>query len=891
MNYFRRGRPFLPAVLTLAVCLLAGCHTDPEEDLIAQSWRADVFSERVGASLIRDGDEPDLISGWADVELEKTGALSLWAVDERSLLSFHLNRVRPLRLRLVAQPIVYAGRAPASLEIRVNGHALGETPLKDDEDVSAILPIAAGLLWPGKNILEFVHPWAKSPLAAGLSQDPRPLAVIFSVLALEEMSAGENGAAVQPNAPANYAPELRYEGPWNAVEEDPASGVRAYRWLMDLQGALEFSLIHPAGDLKFKYKATAFGFPGAPAQQLRWLLNGRLLSTLVIRADWNDYQLALPEAWLRPGANRLECRAGYSRRPSGVLKSADERELSVALGDEGLEPGALAFPSGALLNAGAGRLDLPAGYQLVYTFPLPERAKLRVKAAGSAAALRITAQFEAMSPLDLYEGSAGGASGSFVIDGEPGRLLQLRIANEGAAGSAPVSLIRLALQGVHALPFWMPVSEPAPRKPGKGVAPPRTVLIYLVDTLRADHLSAYGYPRDTSPGLADFSRTAELYENAQAVTSWTKAATASVLTGLPPELHGADGQLSPLSANAPYLPAQLRDSGYRTLGIISNAYVSRDFGFGRGFDHFIYVEKDRPLYSSAEAVNGRLAAALEEIPARQPLFVYIHTVDPHFPYEPLPVYDRFSTGKSPAQVTDQSGIDALESLLAIGGLDAGRLKPMVDQYDGEVAQADAGFAKTLKILAAHGRSEDALIIFLSDHGEEFGEHHGIEHGKTLFAEVTHIPLLIRWPDGHGAGVRRPELVSQLDLAPTVRRAAGMPPESAQGVALDIPPMARPLFASLELGGLNERRVDWGRWSYHRIGNRISPQYFGRPVEYLFDRKADPAEFHPMQNEQPVVTAYLRALSRARLGALAVATGDATVGESTVRQLKALGYLH
>jgi arylsulfatase A-like enzyme len=369
------------------------------------------------------------------------------------------------------------------------------------------------------------------------------------------------------------------------------------------------------------------------------------------------------------------------------------------------------------------------------------------------------------------------------------------------------------------------------------------VIVYLVDTLRPDHLGVYGYERDTSPNLDAFARDAVVFENAYSPSSWTRPATASLMTGLSPLRHRAIGRLDVLGSKHELLSEHLRAAGYRTLGLVTNPNVIALWGFDRGFESYQDIDSSS-RGTRADTVIDRVLEALRALPAEEPVFLYIHTLDPHAPYFPPPPYDR---------------------KFSVPGAER------IARYDGEIAFGDVHFGRLLDHLRERQQYDDALIVFLSDHGEELQDHSGTGHGHTLFEEVVRVPLLIKLPNGEHAGARARSPVTLMDVLPTVLAAVGLSvPQGLDGTDLrplmrgDAEPPERPLFFDLDLDqnrGLTDivRGVRLHDLKYLR---RL------RPVqeERLFDVAVDPGEQVDRAASAPADAARLSRLLDTHLAA-------------------------
>lgn len=347
------------------------------------------------------------------------------------------------------------------------------------------------------------------------------------------------------------------------------------------------------------------------------------------------------------------------------------------------------------------------------------------------------------------------------------------------------------------------------------------VVIYLVDTLRADHLGIYGYDRNTSPVVDRWATGGVVFERAYAPCSWTKPSVVSLLSGLDPVSHGVEDRLDVIPAGVRLLAERLKSLGYSTLGAVTNPNVLSEWGFGRGYD--VYDDLDSAGHGTrADSVSDHVAARIEELARSQPFFLYLHVIDPHAPYEPPAPFDtRFP--RSPA----------LPAKMSIGN------------YDGEIAFVDSQFGRILELLSRHDLDRDTMTIFVSDHGEELLDHGAFGHGSTLFEEVVRVPLVIRFPNGLHAGARVNARASLSDVVPTVMSVIGeSPPSGVDGRDLtELLPTGKPgwadreVFLSLRTSGPRSHLVRGVLSGPHKYLRRSRPT----ASESLYDIDHDPAE--------------------------------------------------
>ncbi len=285
---------------------------------------------------------------------------------------------------------------------------------------------------------------------------------------------------------------------------------------------------------------------------------------------------------------------------------------------------------------------------------------------------------------------------------------------------------------------------------GCGPEPKRpNVLLVTIDTLRADHLGAYGYGRPTSPNIDALAAGACVFENAHSSSSWTLPSLASIHTSLYSTTHGCwkiSSRLEPEFTTAAEL---FRDAGYDTAMVACHIFLSAQYGLQQGFTH-VDDELVRPPSDAASAISSpgvteRGVKFLEQKAASKdesPWFLWLHYFDPHDTYL---AHEGFS--------------------------ETFGTKEEIDLYDGEIAFTDHHVGKVLARLAELGLDDDTIVVLTSDHGEEFGEHGFQRHGYSLYQEAVRIPLVVRVPKA--APRRIADVVSNVDLLPTLAQLCGV----------------------------------------------------------------------------------------------------------------------
>jgi len=344
----------------------------------------------------------------------------------------------------------------------------------------------------------------------------------------------------------------------------------------------------------------------------------------------------------------------------------------------------------------------------------------------------------------------------------------------------------------------------------------RDVYLLLIDTLRADHLSLYGYERPTSPNLERFAQSATVFEKVVAAAPWTLPSVGSVMTGAYPSVHGlrAMARAKQMTALRPALTTfaeALANEGYRTVAIVTNPWLTTDqHGLARGFEEYLALEME-----NAPAVH-ELAREVISRDDPRPLFLYLHYMDPHAPYDRHSDVEGADLGPLPTQfdreLTPKEGLSLPEYLRLPGKTDLGSY---VRAYDRAIRAWDESFGDWITWLDARTSDAPPLVAVIADHGEEFVERGTWSHGETLYEEQLWVPWLLRLPDRSPTRVSD-RVVSLVDVAPTLLAALGVPvPETMMGsdVLADEFRRDRPVFAETDV----------------RIGGFVDPRYMQRAV--------------------------------------------------------------
>lgn len=436
---------------------------------------------------------------------------------------------------------------------------------------------------------------------------------------------------------------------------------------------------------------------------------------------------------------------------------------------------------------------------------------------------------------------------------ETQRARPLKAMARGVAGTGAVLVLGLIFYAGRPWTLSRTVSAGS----SSSSARPNIVLVTL-DTVRADHLSAYGYSRPTTPHLDGLASDGVLFENAIASASWTLPSMASIHTGLLPHQHGGN-TFRPVEFSWVTLAEALRRRGYEAAGFNANySYGQTGWGLGQGFAPY---DDDRTTvkYNLARTVAGRTAVQgiyerlrhydvsfrrnagelnrdiirwFRRRPSGQPYFLYINYFDAHAPYVPPPPYDRRFGKLSPELI--RTNFRLIQQPVA--SLPPEQRASLVAGYDNALAYLDNQIGRLLSVLASSPDWSNTIVIVTADHGEAFGEHGAYDHGYDLHREEIHVPLIFSGP-GIPAGKRVADVVpiralfaTVLDLA--LKDAFPLPAYSLSrywNPQADADPKPAEVISELNTGMLSLTTSEW-----HYIHGPMGK-------EELYDRKKDPEE--------------------------------------------------
>ena len=572
--------------------------------------------------------------------------------------------------------------------------------------------------------------------------------------------------------------------------------------------------------------------------------------------------------------------------PSGesvVLRGESRRSISAPLSAE------LSFP-----------LELPRSAELVFSAALLTERRIPRARVDFRVQLTVDGRDVEVYRREVRAGDANAWLDARVDLGAwSGKSVNLTLSTEPSSGPSPVPWVS------RVRPAWGDPRIRSRRTEPLGSNERPSFIVLLVDTLRADYLGAYGFEGAISPNLDRLAAESLLFENCFANAPWTKPSIATLFTSLPPAVHGVTdmgqatwsgegGLMQVLPDEAETIAERFRGAGYRTAAFVGNSFISPRYGFSQGFEVFERKGKTEALLASA---RRWLAAQAKD--GEAPVFLYLHVMDVHGPYD-APRADFEAVlhqigGSVSRKLTEEEYLRIPAYLRQIEWATEEErylLTSWRARYGAGVHSFDRAIGPFLDDLRASGILDRAYVVLTSDHGEELMDHGGWNHGNNLYDHQLHVPLLIRKPLAEDAGRRIASLVSLIDLMPTLTEVAGI--EAPPGI------LGRDVSALLHGGSDDATAVFAGavngypeiqgvRTLSHKL---IWDQERGE-LE-LYDLVTDPKECRDLSEEESSSVARMKTYLREHLerndarGALA---REAVPMDDELRdRLKALGYI-
>lgn len=510
------------------------------------------------------------------------------------------------------------------------------------------------------------------------------------------------------------------------------------------------------------------------------------------------------------------------------------------------------------------------------------------------------------------------------------------------AGEDVTLSLALASERPGALGFW---GAPAIRSlgamprpathPEAAADPPQGVILIWSDTIRSDHLSAYGYERDTTPVLRRMAQEGALFKDCLGQATWTKVATPTLLTSLYPISHGVHDFSDRIPSSAVTLAEVFHDAGYATLSMSSILFTGRFTNLHQGFEQ-VHEDGSLPDKGSSKTARVYVDRLLPWLEAHRevPFFVFLHVSDPHDPYRPYPPYDTLWADPAKREEHERQMKEAKKvisaPLLKLFGMPNREemKKAGIDPdayiahdsgwYDGSIRGMDVEIGRLLESLKGLGLDRKTLVVFTGDHGEEFLEHGRTFHGQTTYGELSQVPLIFWRPGAVPKGAVVSETVETIDLMPTILELSRLPlPAGMQGQSL-LPLLAAPPAPGAahaasgwrERPALTEKAVttepvgapppqDTESYAIVSEGFKLihnSKRPAGGPEFELYDHRHDPLDKTNVAGEHPEIVSGLAkeiAAWRARAESERLKPDAASTEKMSPDQLdrlRALGYI-
>lgn len=443
------------------------------------------------------------------------------------------------------------------------------------------------------------------------------------------------------------------------------------------------------------------------------------------------------------------------------------------------------------------------------------------------------------------------------------------------------------------------------------------IILYVLDALRADHLGCYGYERNASPHIDSLADNGVVFENCFTSTTWTRPVAASILTGTYPELHQTRTRYDMFATNLTRLPETLQQAGFKTAAFSTMGNIASEIGFKRGFDQYFDLFRDPDILAKRghldAAREGLIHTSEEEVALPQAedinpflfdwlnnhqeenTFSFIWSIETHEPYRPPESFRQFAT--TPLKPGEGESSD-------IRSADANDCERLHDRYDDGIYYNDHCLGEIFSYLKHNNLYDDTLLIIIGDHGEAFFEHGFYTHGHAPYDELIHVPLILKLPQNHFAGLRVSGLAELVDLYPTITAVANIEVASEntqfwQGhnlyplISGEKQEVRNYTFSDTQSLAIHNRYLSLRdhKWKYIQIQRPkrdrntilktvryiierkllidilLRPRHFWRTYRqgnrniYLFNLEIDPAEKHNLASEQPNLVQKLDSVLR------------------------------
>ena len=784
-------------------------------------------------------------------------------------------------------------------------------------------------------------------------------AMVVTPTSIDFASLVQSGAADTRHLPA----ELKFDSPssarylpsgWNPVRQSRQPGGET-TWTRNTQGpaaVVEVPIAHRA-PLTVMIDAAVIPSAHSPRQYLTFLWNDEFLFRTQVAENGRDIRLSIPVERQNHGLNTLTLLPHFWLAQAGDNPDDPDTKPGVQIRGFRFQGAAVvSSPAPATVHDGSN-IRQGAGTTTAFYLSLPDAAVLRgsVAAVGEpgigegTAVLALKRDGEEEKVLGRWTSeelkSAGAIPLSVDLAAFAGEwaALSLSVSGRDPSGAGDDSALRVEWQNLRIAGSTSAIGKVAARKPD--TAP--NVVVVLFDTLRADFTEPIGGREARTPNMNRLAAKGVTFVNATSNASSTRPSVATLLTGLVPTVHNVNILESALPAKAPYLPAVLQEAGYVTIGISDNPHISEQFGFARGFDQFAALAGDvghqekrrtvRPEELAAHTWETAVAPTLAKNGSR-PFFLYLHEIDPHFPYDAPPPFDSprdfgyrgALLAQADTAIQTLKGLSTYEkellrldqNILLLDLFNRGRtrvedadIRYLRSRYAAEVSYMDAYLGWVMNKLVADHLDKNTLFVFVSDHGEEFFEHGFWTHGPNTYRGAIHVPLIASMPGVLPTGVQSKVHAELVDVVPTILDLAGVArPALSQGRSLVPHALATgdfadgdPAFAVADDQFVfgpdgktadvirGQQMVQVGPWKLLRDSRTTGSE---RGYGYaLYNLDQDPEESVNLWASRPVTGNALKQaleIASSRDAATTLEAPTPEIDETTRDQLRALGYL-
>ena len=581
----------------------------------------------------------------------------------------------------------------------------------------------------------------------------------------------------------------------------------------------------------------------APKQRVSIFVNDKSIGNVDLESKRKRYQITVPAAQLKLGENRVRF-TFRSASGSGPRRSA-AAFVDLTLGPAaGEPPPPVGAGVGDVTVGGAKRraIAVPGkSSRISYYLQLPEGASLALshgaEAAGAHAIVRVAV--DGQKPRVLLDAAVDTkwTDVALPLGAATGHAVRLDLISRG--GSVAWAAPRITVKA--------PLAAKAPAAP-----PADHIFIWMVDTLRADKVHVFNpKTRVETPNYDAFAADATRFAWAQVPGTWSLPSHASLLTGVYPPVHKATSADAKLSKEVAFIAEDLKKKGFKTAMFSSNGYVSAKWGFQRGWDAYRnFIRENLP--NGADYLWKTAKTWVLQNKKRSE-FAYLATVDPHVAYTPKAEFLKKYWNK-PYKGPLKPALTGVQ----LGSIGAGKLKINDNDkaylealHDGEITQSDNSFATFIADLKAADLYDRSVVVVVSDHGDEFGEHGRFGHGQSVYQELTHVPLIIRAPGRMPVGKVVRADVEIMDLYTTVLDLAGVVPgERIQGTSL-VPlawdEVGQTPRAALTIDGQISRGLKVARYRLVATSGRLE----------LYDETEDPREQKDVAAANPIALRQMR----------------------------------